>query len=82
MTMFILFIKLLDVHPDGLKSDVLELKSLEFDSKPNATQVTKAAIAVANALHKELGEPPEADSIFHHNTDPSIGLMDIGTHDY
>jgi hypothetical protein len=80
--MFILFIKLLDVHPDGLKSDVLELESLEFEAKPNATQVTEAAIAAAKAIHKELGEPPEADSIFHHNTDPCIGLMDIGPHDY
>ena len=80
--MFVLFIKLLDVHPDGLKSDVLELESLEFDSKPNATEVTEAAVAAAKTLHKELGEPPEADSIFHHNTDPCIGLMDIGTHDY
>jgi hypothetical protein len=44
--------------------------------------VTEAAIAAAKALHKKLGEPPEADSIFHHNTDPCIGLMDIGTHDY
>jgi hypothetical protein len=70
--MFILFIKLLDVHPDGLKSDVLELESLEFDSKPNATQVTEAAIAAAKALHKELGEPPEADSIFHPTPIPAL----------
>ena len=44
--MFILFIKLLDVHPDGLKSDVLELESLEFESKPNATQVTLSLIHI------------------------------------
>ena len=45
-------------------------------------RVTRYRTAAAKALHKELGEPPEADSIFHHNTDPCIGLMDIGPHDY
>jgi hypothetical protein len=80
--MFILFIKLLDVHPDGLKSDVVTLESLEFETKLNATQITEAVVTAAKALHKELGEPPEADSIFHRNTEPCIGLMDIGVHDY
>jgi hypothetical protein len=80
--MFILFIKLFDVHPDGLKSDVVVLESLEFATKPNAVEVTEAAVAEAKKIHHRLGEPAEADSIFHHNTEPCIGLMDIGTHDY